>query len=41
MHRIEEILATDKQVTLSDKALTALTLRRQQQIQRKQWVEGQ
>ena len=40
VRRIEEILATGEQETLSDEALTALTVRRLQQIQRGQWVEG-
>ena len=40
LRRIEEILATGEQVTLSDDAVAALTQRRLQQIQRGPWVEG-
>lgn len=40
LRRVEEILATGEQVTLSDEAVAALTLRRLQQIQRGPWVEG-
>ena len=40
LRRIEEILATGEPVTLSDEVLSALTVRRLQQIQRGPWVEG-
>jgi hypothetical protein len=40
LRRIEDILATREQITLSDEAVAALTLRRLQQIQRGPWVEG-